>query len=211
MTNLSSTYFLQQAGLNAAASFNVGLGGTGLALICCFAAWPLTYRLGRRPLMLAGLAVTTISLIAIGACGVPEPTSTLAWLTGGFTYLFIVPYNLTIGPLAFLLITDVPTARLRPKTAVLARSAYIITTLLNVIITNYQINATAWNWRGRAGFFWAASSLLCLVWVFFRMPETKARLATEIDILFNNRVPARQFAKTEVAAVGDTEDVHNAA
>ncbi|ORY28196.1 putative MFS maltose permease [Naematelia encephala] len=210
----SSTYFLEQAGLNSASAFDVGLGGSGLALVCIFIAWPLLKWYGRRTLLLIGLVIIMISQIGIGALGIPKPSSATAWATGGFCYLFTIPYNITVGPLSFLLITDMPTSRLRPKTAVLARSAYIGTTVFNVILTNYQINATAWNWRGKSGFFWAGSCFLCLIWTYFRLPETRNRLATELDVMFEARIPARQFASTKVDAVSngesyESEEVYN--
>lgn len=52
--------------------------------------------------------------------------------------------------------------------------------------------------RGKAGFFWAVSCLLCTIWAYFRLPETKGRSPAEIDRLFMDKVPARKFASTEV-------------
>jgi hypothetical protein len=56
----------------------------------------------------------------------------------------------------------------------------------------------AWNWGAKAGFFYAGTNLLCLVWCWFRLPETKDRSFGEIDLLFENRVPARKFKYTKV-------------
>jgi SP family general alpha glucoside:H+ symporter-like MFS transporter len=40
--------------------------------------------------------------------------------------------------------------------------------------------------------------LLCPLWAYFRLPETKGRTFRELDVLFENRVPAKQFASTAV-------------
>jgi MFS transporter, SP family, general alpha glucoside:H+ symporter len=61
-----------------------------------------------------------------------------------------------------------------------------------------MLSPTAWNWGGKAGFFYAGTNLLCLVWCIFRLPETKDRSFGEIDLLFENRVPARKFKSTKV-------------
>lgn len=41
---------------------------------------------------------------------------------------------------------------------------------------------------------------MVFVWGYFRLPEMKGRTYEELDILFANRVPARQFATTHVDA-----------
>jgi SP family general alpha glucoside:H+ symporter-like MFS transporter len=43
------------------------------------------------------------------------------------------------------IITEVPSTRLRSKTVVFARSCFLLTAVFMVVLTNYQINATAWN------------------------------------------------------------------
>ena len=56
----------------------------------------------------------------------------------------------------------------------------------------------AWNWGAKTGFFYAGTNLLCLIWCWFRLPETKDRTFGEIDLLFDNKVPARKFKHTVV-------------
>ena len=40
--------------------------------------------------------------------------------------------------------------------------------------------------------------MICNVWCWFRLPETKDRTFGEIDIMFDNKVSARQFKYTTV-------------
>lgn len=56
----------------------------------------------------------------------------------------------------------------------------------------------AWNWGAKAGLFYAGTNLLCNIWCWFRLPETKDRTFGEIDLLFDNHVPARKFKYTKV-------------
>lgn len=69
---------------------------------------------------------------------------------------------------------------------------------MNGVIIPYMLNEEAWDWRGRAGYFWGGFCCLCLVWAFFRLPEPKGRTYAEMDKLFEQKVPARKFSKTEV-------------
>ena len=61
-----------------------------------------------------------------------------------------------------------------------------------------MLNPTAWNWKGKSGFFWAGLCFLCLIWSYFRLPEPKGRTYGELDILFERKVSARKFKGTDV-------------
>jgi SP family general alpha glucoside:H+ symporter-like MFS transporter len=56
----------------------------------------------------------------------------------------------------------------------------------------------AWVWGAKTGLFYAGTNLLCLIWCLFRLPETKDRTFGEIDLLFDNKIPARKFKYTTV-------------
>lgn len=58
------------------------------------------------------------------------------------------------------------------------------------------------------GFFWAALCFLCIVYTYFRIPEPAGRTFAELDLLFEQRVSARKFAKTQVDVFD--EQVHEA-
>lgn len=47
----------------------------------------------------------------------------------------------------------------------------------------------------KAGFFWAGSTAACLLWAFFRLPESKDATYAELDLLYERGVPARKFAQ----------------
>jgi SP family general alpha glucoside:H+ symporter-like MFS transporter len=70
-----------------------------------------------------------------------------------------------------------------------------------------MVNPTEGNLKGKAGFVWGATALICFVWSWFRLPETKDRSFEELDILFARKVPARKFAAYVVDAY--EEDVSN--
>lgn len=61
-----------------------------------------------------------------------------------------------------------------------------------------MLNPGAWNWRNFAGFFWGAICFLCIIYVYFRVPETKGRSFAEMDMLFQRGVSARKFSSTKV-------------
>lgn len=61
-----------------------------------------------------------------------------------------------------------------------------------------MLNPSAWNWGPKSGYLWAGTSVLGIVWTYFRLPEPKGRTYGELDILFEDRIPARKFASTKV-------------
>ena len=57
----------------------------------------------------------------------------------------------------------------------------------------YLENPAQANIQGKLGFFFGGLAALCLVWSYFRVPETMGRTYEELDLLFDNNVPARKF------------------
>lgn len=61
-----------------------------------------------------------------------------------------------------------------------------------------MLSPNEWNWAGMTGFFYAGLTALLITFMWFMLPETKDRTFAELDVLFENMVPAREFAKTNV-------------
>jgi SP family general alpha glucoside:H+ symporter-like MFS transporter len=59
--------------------------------------------------------------------------------------------------LAYAIVGEVSSTRLRAKSVGLARNVYNITKIVAGLLATYQINPTAWNWKGKAGFFWVST------------------------------------------------------
>lgn len=93
-----------------------------------------------------------------------------------------------------------PSTRLKIKTVVLARNFYNIAGIINNIIMPRMLLASEWNWGALTGYFWAGVNLLLIIWCYFRLPEPKDRTYAELDSLFEHKVSARKFAKTDVGA-----------
>ncbi|RSL68594.1 hypothetical protein CEP54_002662 [Fusarium duplospermum] len=191
-------YFLQQAGFDPAKSFDFGIGTQALALAGTIGAWFLLPHVGRRRLYLVGLSVMLVVLVAVGFMGIPARMDAIGYASGALMMVFVVTYDLTVGPVCYCLVAEIPSTRLRIKTAVLARNTYNIISIGANFLNAPILNPGAWNLRGKGGFIWAGPCAIALVWSFFRLPETKGRAISELDTLFERRVSTRDFAKTEV-------------
>ncbi len=153
---------------------------------------------GRRSIYLWGLLALLAIWIAVGALGIPHPDSSITWAIGSLLLVSSFVYDFTIGPVAYSFISEVPSSLLRNKSASIARWVYAVVSIVTNTITPYQLNNTAWNWGAKAAFFWAGTTLIGLVFTFFYIPETRDRTTAELDILFEKKVPSRQFARTQV-------------
>jgi SP family general alpha glucoside:H+ symporter-like MFS transporter len=112
--------------------------------------------------------------------------------------IFTAVYDASIGPLCYTLVSEIPSTRLRSKTIVLARNGYNISGIITNLITPRMLNPTAWAWGAKSGFFWAGTSVIGLIWSWWRLPETKGRTFAEIDLLFKRKTKARKFKGTKV-------------
>ncbi|RFU25264.1 hypothetical protein B7463_g11071, partial [Scytalidium lignicola] len=193
-----STYFFEQAGMATEQAFNMSIGGVALSILGMILAWFLLPHFGRRSIYLGGLLGLLAIWITVGALGVPHPKSGLTRAIGALLLISSFVYDFTIGPVVYAFISEVPSSLLRSKSASIARLVYSVISIVSNIITPYQLNNTAWNWGAKAAFFWAGATLLGLVFTFFCIPETKDRTTAELDILFEKKVPSRQFARTPV-------------
>ncbi|PTU25118.1 hypothetical protein P175DRAFT_0520926 [Aspergillus ochraceoroseus IBT 24754] len=189
-----SSYFFEQAGLHTTNAFNFTIGTFALAVVACILSWFLLPRVGRRRLYLAGLSALCAVLLAAGGVGAASASAsasrTQSWTLVALLILFTFIYNLTIGPVCYVLLAELPSTRLRVKTLVLARVAYNLAGLLINWMTPQMLSPAAWNWKGRAGFFFAGCSFCCLVYCYWRLPETRGLSYLEIDILFEKRAKA---------------------
>jgi MFS transporter, SP family, general alpha glucoside:H+ symporter len=193
-----STYFYTQAGLSTVHSFDMALGQYGLGILGTLLSWILMSYFGRRTLYIAGLATLNTLLFIIGFIALAPRNSAASWATGSMLLVYTFFYDSTVGPVCYSLVSELPSTRLRIKSVVLARNLYNVFSIVNGIIIPYMLNPTAWNWRGKSGFFWGSLCFLCVVWCYFRLPEPKDRTYGELDILFERKVSARKFSKTVV-------------
>jgi len=194
----SATYFLVSAGLPAETASTLNLimfvvGGVGTV-----SSWFLMKPFGRRDLYLYGQVVLFTLMILTGILGSVPSTNGSGLGIGALLIIFTFTYDITVGPVCYSLVAEIGSTRLRSKTVVLARNLYNVGGVVVNFLNPYMLNPTAWNWAAKSAYLWAGLSVLAIVWTFFRLPEPKGRTYGELDILFEERVPARKFKTTHV-------------
>lgn len=132
-----SAYFLLQAGLSPARSYDLSAAMYGLAIFAHLIALFLMRYVGRRKLYMFGLTAMSLTLFTMGAvaCSASADTQTGAWVIGGLNVLVTFWYDLTIGPVCYTLVSEIPSTRLRVKTVAVGRIAYNVASIVaNVIM-----------------------------------------------------------------------------
>lgn len=156
-------------------------------------------KLGRRDIYLYGCIGLLALLLVISFTSIASNAAS-KWAIGSMLLVFTLVYDLTVGPICFALIAEVSSTRLRSKTIVLARSVYNVGGIIVNLLTTFQLTPkpSGWGWGARAGYFWSATCFLCIIWIYFRLPEPKGRTYGEMDIMFERNIPARKFASTQL-------------
>lgn len=194
-------YFFTQAGLSSANAFKFSCGGLGIASIGTIIAWGLLSIYGRRTLYLWGLAVCCACMLIVGSisAGAGEGSAS-SYAQASFVLLWLFAYYVTIGSVCYPIISEISATRLRSKSVCLSRISYYVSQIIGNVVEPYLINPHEGNLHGKAGYFWAGTAAIFLVWAYFRLPETKDRTYEELDVLFNKRIGARQFSRVIVDA-----------
>ncbi|KAF4998002.1 hypothetical protein FDECE_11925 [Fusarium decemcellulare] len=191
-------YFFEQAGFDASNSFNLSTGNYGVGIVGGMISWVLLSFVGRRRLYLSGLVAPIVLLLAGGIVSVViGGRSGADWALGGLIIAMTFCYDMTIGPACYVLVAEIPSTRLRVKTVALARVTYNIALVFNNIIMPKMLNPSAWDLEGKSCFVYAGTSFLCLVWCYFRLPETKKLTYLELDILFEKKAPTSKFRELQ--------------
>ncbi|ORY68174.1 sugar transporter-like protein [Pseudomassariella vexata] len=193
------TYFFTTAGMPTERAFDLSLGAKAMAFIGTILSWWLISYWGRRPIYVTGMGLLFVILMIIGILNASAGSNAL-WPSGGLCVLWLFIYSLTIGPLAYSIISETSAVRLRPLAVVLARNAYQLVNIVSQILQAYMMNPTEWDLKGRTGFVWGSTAFCVFIWSYFRLPEIKGRTYEELDILFRNNVSTRQFSKARVDA-----------
>jgi len=202
-----ATYFFEKAGLDPSDAFNMGVGNTALGFVGTITSWPLMnyFGFGRRTIYNSGMVVMTLLLFVIGFLSIPADNRGAVWAMATLMDIWTFAYQMTVGPICFVIISEISATRLRSKTIAIATAVQAAATVVTTVAMPYMLNSDEANWGGKAGFLFGGISLVCFVWCYFRLPESRGRTFEELDILFQRRIPARQFKDYDLLGEGEAE------
>lgn len=105
------TYFFLQAGLDPTEAFNILCASHSLAVSGTIISFFLIPRFGRRRIYIFGMMVSWIAMMLIGIIAAAGGENQGAkWAQVAFALMWKLNYSLTIGPIAYAIISEVSTA-----------------------------------------------------------------------------------------------------
>ena len=143
-------------------------------------------RLGRRPLFMISEAIACLSMCVLGfyfylLANNPETAKPLAWLPLTSLIVFISGIGMGLGPLPWLISSEVLPAKIRGQGSSIAALANFG---LSFIVTKTFIDIQRAVTPAGAFWFYGGFCLLGIFFALFLLPETKDKTSEQIEAFF---------------------------
>jgi sugar porter (SP) family MFS transporter len=192
----------QSAGFASASVAILATTGVGVInVLMTVVALLLLDRLGRRPLLLIGMAGMVVSLAMLGTAFLFPHLPALRWVAAGSLMLYVGSFAVGLGPVFWLLISEIYPVKIRGLAMSIATVANWGANLLVALtfLTLIQI-------MGRPGTFWLYGLVGIGAWIFAYMlvPETKGRSLEDIEAHWRAGKHPREMGNKSARSVGGT-------
>lgn len=151
-----------------------------------------TDKLGRKPLLYFGLTGVMLSLFALGTSFAFAGAlgASLKWVAVGSLVIYIICFAMSLGPIGWILVSEVFPLKIRGI-------AMSICTVSNFAFNFFVVGSfpVLLHRIGGAYTFWMFGivSLLCIIFVYFFVPETKGISLEQIESNWRKGIAPRKF------------------
>ncbi|KAI9928699.1 hypothetical protein MW887_001916 [Aspergillus wentii] len=198
------TLFVQS--LNSLNPFDFSIMSSCINTLSCLVAICITDRIGRRPLLMIGSCLQIVWLFTMAALGtVSSPSAAQKQTIVAVTALSSASLCMSWDPLNYIITTELPAPKLRDKTQRVASFVNILTNFVFSFSVPYLLNAPYANLHAKVGFIFGSLACCSLVFAYFCVPEMRGKSLEEVDRMFQDGVPVRNFNR-ENSALKDMAD-----
>ena len=175
---------VQSAGISSASGAILATAGIGLVnvLMTIVAMWLIDH-VGRRPLLLTGIAGMILSLAVLGFVFRMPTGGALSWLAVITLMVYVASFAISLGPIFWLLISEIYPLKVRGiAEGTAAGMNWTFNFLVSLtFLTLIQVLGSSWT-------FWLYAALAIASWFFsfYLVPETKGRTLEEIENSFRH-------------------------
>ncbi|EER45445.1 maltose permease [Histoplasma capsulatum var. duboisii H88] len=201
----NASYFAQTLGIAPVVSVVLLEVGIAVGLIAnIIAVWTLSFA-RRRPLMLWTLGLTGLVWGTMGISGCFDSPVTKWWAAASMVIIIFVCGN-GIWPASVLATAETSSLRLRGRTQAIGWAVHGTYACSFAVILPYIYNTDKGNLGAKTGFVFFALSMLSCYIIWFFVPEMGRRSPAELDLLFEHKVPTRDFLKWSAERNGRKAD-----
>jgi sugar porter (SP) family MFS transporter len=177
---------IQSAGISSAAGAILATLGIGVVnVVMTIVSMRLLDRMGRRPLLLIGIAGMAVMLGVLALVfHQARPGAIPATLAVAGMMLYVAAFAISLGPIFWLLISEIYPLRLRSSAEGFSAAFNWGANLLVSLTFLTLVQAL-----GSSATFWLYCVLAVASWVFsyYLVPETKGRSLEEIELFWGDR------------------------
>jgi sugar porter (SP) family MFS transporter len=177
---------IRAAGISSIRGAILATAGIGIVnVIMTLVSMWLVDRVGRRPLLLTGIAGMVVSLAVIGFIfHLSQPGAMLAYLAVISLMFYVASFAIGLGPIFWLIIAEIYPLKIRGMAAGIAAGVSWI--------ANFAVSMTflsLFNLLGPSRTFWMYGMLAVGSWLFsyYLVPETKGRSLEEIESFWHKK------------------------
>lgn len=185
---------LQMTGIKSDAAAIVNSIGIGVVnVLFTIIALPLIDRWGRRPLLITGMSIMLISLCLMAlSFAYAAGAHYLSWFALASMILFIAGFAISLGPIMWLMFSEIFPLEIRGIATSLMASA---NWLFNFIIAETFLTMVNALGQSKTFMVYAIIDVIGIVYVFFKIPETKGTSLEQIELNLRHGVRSRDLGK----------------
>ena len=183
----------QSAGLSSASVSILATAGVGLVnVIMTVVAMRLLDRVGRRPMLLWGLFGMAVTLLVLAICFMIGAGGALSFITVISVAAYVAFYAIGLGPVFWLLISEIYPFAIRGRGMSLATTA---NWTFNMIVSITFLDLVHGIGRGPTFLIYAIMTLITVTFTWFLVPETKGRSLEQIETELDGKAGKAKLAK----------------
>ncbi len=185
----------------------------GIGVVNClmtFIAIFLTDKIGRKPLLYAGLIGMAFCLFALGAAFQfqAELGAYLKWISLLAAIFYISFFSFSLGPIILLLVAEIFPLKFRGLGMSISTMSNFLFNFTVTLSFLPLINTISEN---NTFYLYGVIAILCIFYVYFMVPETKGLSLETIERCWVKKVSPRDFSKQSLPNAADCKADGNAA
>ncbi|KIX10098.1 uncharacterized protein Z518_01179 [Rhinocladiella mackenziei CBS 650.93] len=187
-------YFMQMVGQGSSESIIFLIIGIVLGIIGSLVDMWLTTVTGRRKLILTTLLIITLLWLGMGICGSFD-TPVVPWYASVTMNLVVLVASLGAWPVSYVVGAETSSLRLRAKSQGIGWAFGGVANFAFSTVSPYTYNPDSGDLGAKVGYIWFGLCIVTFVLAYFHIPETRGRTTYQLDLIFEERTPARKFAQ----------------